>query len=98
MLNSQPINIVFGAVVLEGRSSTQSRQHLVEIPAFQFHPKQFTVAPGNIIVWVHRDMVPYIVKVKAVPGVHSPWKKGSRGKSWSISMFPSPATVNFISK
>ena len=42
-------------------ATSQPRQHMVEIQAFQFQPRHLTVAPGDTIVWVNRDIVPHTV-------------------------------------
>lgn len=35
------------------------RRHVVEIRAMTFQPAELTVAPGDTVVWVNRDIVPH---------------------------------------
>ena len=36
-----------------------SRTHTVEIRGMEFHPAELTVAVGDTIVWINRDIVPH---------------------------------------
>ena len=39
--------------------STPPKTHTVEIRGMEFHPAVLTVAVGDTIVWVNRDIVPH---------------------------------------
>jgi len=60
---------------------SQSRQHVVEIQAFQFQPKQLTVAPGDTVVWINRDIVPHTVTENAGSWRSQPLEEG---QSWKV--------------
>lgn len=40
---------------------TAARVHRVEIKGMTYAPAEVTVAPGDTIVWVNRDIVPHTV-------------------------------------
>ncbi|MGE5803031.1 MAG: plastocyanin/azurin family copper-binding protein [Gemmatimonadota bacterium] len=40
-------------------SSPPPRAHTVEIRGMEFHPAVLTVAPGDTVVWINRDLVPH---------------------------------------
>ena len=35
------------------------RDHVVEIRNFEFSPRELTVAPGDTVTWINRDIVPH---------------------------------------
>jgi plastocyanin len=35
------------------------RRHVVEIRGMAFHPAALTIAPGDTVVWINRDIVPH---------------------------------------
>jgi plastocyanin len=35
------------------------RRHTVEIRGMEFHPAELTVAVGDTVVWINRDLVPH---------------------------------------
>ena len=37
----------------------QGRTHSIEIRGMQFHPPVLTVARGDTVVWINRDIVPH---------------------------------------
>ena len=47
------------------------RRHVVEIRGMAFHPAVLTVAPGDTVVWINRDVVP-----------HSATTAGGGGPRW----------------
>lgn len=68
-------------VVGDDQSSTTVRQHVVEIEDFQFNPATLTVAIGDTIVFVNRDVVPHTAS-----GVEQSWDSGNLAsrQSWSM--------------
>jgi len=40
------------------------RTHTVEIRGMEFHPAELTVAPGDTVVWINRDIVPHTATAK----------------------------------
>ena len=48
--------IVWLLLLLAGRAPTT---HTVEIRGMEFHPAALTVALGDTIVWINRDIVPH---------------------------------------
>lgn len=44
-------------------TGTAPRTHTVEIRGMEFHPAELTVAPGDTIVWINRDIVPHTASV-----------------------------------
>ena len=44
---------------------TAPRTHTVEIRGMEFHPAELTVAPGDTIVWINRDIVPHTATATA---------------------------------
>lgn len=35
------------------------RRHVVEVRGFEYHPETLTIAAGDTVVWVNRDIVPH---------------------------------------
>ena len=62
-------------------AASQPRQHRVEIHAFQFMPQQISVAPGDTIVWINRDIVPHTVIENGGTWRSPPLEEG---QSWKI--------------
>lgn len=64
MRNSLPaLVLVLGILfVVSGcDQKTAARVHRVEIKGMTYAPAEVTVAPGDTIVWVNRDIVPHTV-------------------------------------
>ncbi len=38
-----------------------AQRHVVEIHKLEFRPRELTVAPGDTVVWINRDLVPHTV-------------------------------------
>lgn len=55
-------------------------RHTVEMRGFEFHPASLTLAPGDTVIWVNRDVVPH-----TATGPDGAWDSGSiaAGASWS---------------
>lgn len=61
--------------------ASQPRHHQVDIQTFQFQPKQLTVAPGDTIVWINRDIVPHTVTENGGTWRSQPLEEG---QSWEM--------------
>jgi plastocyanin len=44
---------------LAGSDPPEPKTHTVTIEEMRFHPERLTVARGDTIVWVNRDLVPH---------------------------------------
>ncbi len=44
-----------------GRADPTPATHVVEVRQLQFQPETLTVAPGDTVVWINRDIVPHTV-------------------------------------
>ncbi|HEV2671951.1 MAG TPA: cupredoxin family copper-binding protein [Gemmatimonadales bacterium] len=60
-------------LVLLLATSPASKTHTVEIRGMEFHPAELTVAVGDTIEWVNRDIVPHT----ATASGHSKWDTGA---------------------
>jgi plastocyanin len=80
---SLPISFVaaalLGAACGGGEAAPALRRHLVEIRGFEYHPDSLTVAAGDTVVWVNRDVVPHTASAQS-------WDSGSiaAGGSWTL--------------
>ena len=61
--------IVWLLLLLAGRAPTT---HTVEIRGMEFHPAALTVALGDTIVWINRDIVPHTATATG----HTKWDTG----------------------
>jgi plastocyanin len=43
---------------------TTPRTHTVEIRGMEFHPAELSVAAGDTVVWINRDIVPHTATAK----------------------------------
>lgn len=55
---------LFGGSTAARVEEPRRRTHVVEIRKFKFAPKVLTVAPGDIIVWINKDIVPHTATAK----------------------------------
>ena len=51
--------LLFGAVIIAGTASAAPRVHTVLIEGMRYQPEGLTVAAGDTVVWINRDMVPH---------------------------------------
>lgn len=70
--------------VAERASGGQARRHVVEIAGFAFRPARLSVAPGDTVVWVNRDIVPHTATDSA-----GTWDSGALGPGATWSLVPS---------
>jgi plastocyanin len=52
------------------------RSHLVEIRGMTFHPAVLTIAPGDTVVWINRDIVPHTATAAVGGGAEPKWDTG----------------------
>jgi plastocyanin len=73
--------LVLPLALLAG-GSPSPKTHTVQIRRMAFHPAELTVAPGDTVVWINRDIVPHT----ATAAGRSPWDTGqlSQGQSRRI--------------
>lgn len=56
---------VIAVLMVAALGGTPLRTHTVEIRGMEFHPAELTVAPGDTVVWINRDIVPHTATAKA---------------------------------
>src|SRR5204862_476961 len=56
-----------------------SRTHTVEIRGMEFHPAELTVAVGDTIVWINRDIVPHTATAGGGAGSQGATRSGMQG-------------------
>ena len=63
------------------QTASPPRRHVVHIEAFAFSPQQITVFPGEIIMWVNKDIVPHFLNI-----ADNQWQSPviEEGQSWEI--------------
>ena len=72
-------------------SSSPPRTHTVEIRGMEFHPAALTVAPGDTVVWINRDIVPHTATAKAT------WDTGTLTQGATGRYIAAhPGTVRYI--
>jgi plastocyanin len=43
----------------DGSADTRPRTHSIAIQGFEYRPAKLTVAPGDTVVWINKDVVPH---------------------------------------
>jgi plastocyanin len=61
------------------------RRHVVEIRGMAFHPAVLTIAPGDTVVWVNRDIVP-----------HTAAAAGQRGPTWDTGQLRQGEEARYV--
>ena len=51
--------LIVCAVALAAGERSQSKTHTVTIESMRFQPEHLTVARGDTVVWVNKDLVPH---------------------------------------
>ena len=77
--------MTFWLVLLLGLS-TPPTTHTVEIRGMEFHPAALTVAVGDTIVWVNRDIVPHTATASG------------RVKAWDTKQLSQGQTGRYIAR
>ena len=69
-----------GLRAVEAQQRAEPRRHTVTIDATTYSPKTLTVAPGDIVTWVNKDLFPHTVTAK-----NGRFDSGdiAAGKSWT---------------
>ena len=73
------LSVVLGTMGVATGDPPKSKTHTVTIEAMRFQPAVLTVAAGDTIVWVNKDLVPHTATSKA-GGFDS--KEIQADKSW----------------
>ena len=53
------VAVVIALTSLASDAADGGRDHVVEIRNFEFSPRELTVAPGDTVTWINRDIVPH---------------------------------------
>ena len=69
--------MVFG-LALPGEPNPSPTYHVVDVRQLQFEPAHLTVAPGDTVVWINRDIVPH-----TVTALNAAWGSGGLEKNAS---------------
>jgi len=75
--------VIAWLLLLVGLGSTP-KSHTVEIRGMEFHPAVLTVAVGDTIVWINRDIVPH-----TATGMRRKWDSGQLQQGDSGRYVPS---------
>jgi plastocyanin len=74
-----------------GTAHVAGRTHTVEIQGLQFHPPVLTVARGDTVVWINRDIVPHTATRVGTGPIR--WDTGSLSSGDSGRYIPTRAGV-----
>ena len=58
------LSVVLGTIGAVTGDQPKSKTHTVTIEGMRFQPEVLTVAPGDTIVWVNKDLVPHTATSK----------------------------------
>lgn len=67
-----PLLLVLAAAAVL-RAAPAPRAHTVEIRGMAFYPAELTLAPGDTVVWINRDIVPHTATARGP----QPWDTGN---------------------
>jgi plastocyanin len=68
--------------------------HTIEIRGMAFHPESLTVAPGDTVVWINRDIVPHTATAS---GSAAKWSTAQLAQGESGRYVPRRAgTIQYI--
>ena len=59
------VTLIVCAIGLAAGEGPKSKTHTVNIEGMRFQPERLTVAEGDTIVWVNRDLVPHTATSEA---------------------------------
>jgi plastocyanin len=59
------LSVVLGTIGAVTGDQPTSKTHTVTIEGMRFQPEVLTVAPGDTVVWVNKDLVPHTATSKA---------------------------------
>ena len=60
-----PLGLILCTLGLFAGDQRKPKTHTVTIEGMRFQPETLTVAPGDTIVWVNKDLVPHTATSKA---------------------------------
>lgn len=63
------------ALALSGEANPSRTYHVVDVRQLRFEPAALTVAPGDTVVWINRDIVPH-----TVTALNADWGSGGLEK------------------
>jgi plastocyanin len=78
------LSLLLWAIGLAAGSATRPKTHTVTIEGMQFRPKELTVASGDIIVWINKDLVAHTA-TSATAGIFDS-KLIAPDKSWKLTI------------
>ena len=78
------LSLVLWSIGLTAGSATRPKTHTVTIEGMQFRPQELTVASGDIIVWINKDLVAHTA-TSATAGVFDS-KLIALDKSWKLTI------------
>ena len=59
------LSVVLGTIGAVTGDQPKSKTHTVTIEGMRFQPEVLTVAPGDTVVWVNKDLVPHTATSQA---------------------------------
>ena len=77
------LSLVLWTIGLAAGGATRPKTHTVTIEGMQFRPQALTVAAGDIIVWVNKDLVAHTA-TSATAGIFDS-KLIAPDKSWKLT-------------
>ncbi len=98
-LNKYLMNLIVAAFVAtiflnfaSNSGAAEPRRVVVEIKGFKFVPQRPALVPGDIVVWINKDIVPH-----TVTGKDGSWDSEiiEVGKRWQTTITPDMATNYF---
>jgi plastocyanin len=78
------LSLVLWAIGLAAGSAARPKTHTVTIEGMQFRPQELTVASGDIIVWINKDLVAHTA-TSATAGIFDS-KLIAPDKSWKLTI------------
>jgi plastocyanin len=77
------VTLIVCAAALAAAERTQPKTHTVRMENMRFEPETLTVARGDTVVWINKDLVPHTATSKA-GGFDSDIVEAE--KSWSLTV------------
>jgi plastocyanin len=78
------LSLVLWTIGLAAGSAARPKTHTVTIEGMQFRPQELTVASGDIIVWINKDLVAHTA-TSATAGIFDS-KLIAPDKSWKLTI------------
>lgn len=77
------LGLIVGTMDVVSSARTTPKTHTVTIEGMRFQPAMLTVAPGDTVVWINKDVVPHTATSKAG---HFDSKGIQADKAWSYTV------------